>query len=85
MRQRFIDEENAKLPPGTRLMPEEERLQTLADLVVAKKAANTQLEKLPIVAKSLKMTDHKRSIEEKINKLDRAIDTFSKQKVYVQM
>ncbi len=84
-RQRLIDEENAKLPPGTRLMPEDERLQTLEDLLASKKATNNLLEKLPIAVKSLKMQDHKRSLEEKLNKLERAIETFSKKKVYVQM
>ena len=31
-RRKEIEAENAKLPPGTRLMPEDERLNTLADL-----------------------------------------------------
>lgn len=35
VRQKAIDEENAKLPPGTRLMGEEERLATLEDLLTA--------------------------------------------------
>jgi hypothetical protein len=81
--QRLIDEENAKLPPGTRLMAEEERLQTLEDLLASKKATNNLLEKLPIAVKSLKMQDYKKSLEEKLNKLERAIETFSKKKVYV--
>ena len=81
--QRLIDEENAKLPPGTRLMAEEERLQTLEDLLASKKATNNLLEKLPIAVKSLKMQEYKKSLEEKLNKLERAIETFSKKKVYV--
>jgi hypothetical protein len=32
LRQKQLDAEQAKCPPGTRLLPEEERLQTLADL-----------------------------------------------------
>lgn len=35
LKQKAIDEENAKLPPGTRLMGEEERLATLEDLLTA--------------------------------------------------
>lgn len=35
--QRQIDAENAKCPPGTRLMPEDERLDTLAQLRLSKK------------------------------------------------
>lgn len=34
---RHLAEEQAKLPPGTRLMPEDERIQTLEDLMLAKK------------------------------------------------
>jgi len=35
--------------------------------------------------KSLKIMEHKKMLEEKMNKLDRAIETFSKAKVYVQL
>jgi len=66
-------------------MPEEERLSTLNDLLAARKAANDQLEKLPIVAKSLKMAAHKKELEEKVIKLERAIETFSKKKVYISL
>lgn len=38
--QQLLAEENAKLPPGTRLMPEDERQATLIDLNLAKKATN---------------------------------------------
>jgi len=64
-------------------MPEEERLETLADLRLAKEATSNQLERLPITAKTMKSEKHKKELEEKLAKLDRAIDTFSKKKVYV--
>ena len=66
-------------------MPEEERLQTLQDLLASKKLTNNLLERLPVSIRSLKMAEHKRELEDKINKLDRAIETFSKQKVFVQL
>lgn len=75
----------AKLPPGTRLLPEDERLSTLKDLQAAKKATNDQIEKLPISMKSQKAQENRRELEEKITRLEKAIDTFSKQKVYVQI
>jgi hypothetical protein len=84
IRQKTIDEENAKLPPGTRLMPEEERLSTLTDLKASKKATNDKLERLPIQIKSLKVAALKRELEDKMTRLERAIETFSKQKVYVK-
>lgn len=43
-------------------MPEDERLQTLEDLIASKKATNDQLERLPIAVRSLKMADHKRQL-----------------------
>lgn len=66
-------------------MPDEERLQTLQELFASKKATNDLLERLPISIRSLKMQEHKRMLEDKMNKLDRAIVTFSKAKVYVQL
>jgi hypothetical protein len=73
------------MPPGTRLMPENERLETLNDLQAAKKATNDQLESLPITSKSLKMDAHKKELANKLDRLEKAIDTFSKEKVYVQL
>ncbi len=72
------------MPPNTRLMPEEERLNTLADLQQARKATNDQLEKLPIQIKSLKVAQHKKELEAKLGRLEKAIETFSKAKVYIQ-
>jgi hypothetical protein len=83
VKQKFIDDENAKLPPGTRLMPEDERLNTLADLELAKRATNGELERLPITMKSMKLMGQRKELEEKLTRLERAIDTFSKKKVYV--
>lgn len=40
LRQKYLDEENSKLPPGTRLMQEDERRATLDDLTSAKKMTN---------------------------------------------
>jgi DNA-binding FadR family transcriptional regulator len=54
-RQQAEDIENAKMPPGTRLMPDEERLETLVDLKRALQETNTIFEHLPVVAKTLKM------------------------------
>ena len=47
-RQRELEAEQEKCPPGTRLLPEEERLQTLADLRLAIRDAQDQLNKMPI-------------------------------------
>ena len=74
----MVEEERAKHPPGTRLMPDEERLETLKDLQESKKEINSALEKLPVVSKTLAMEKHKKSLEEKLIRIERAIETFSK-------
>ena len=85
VKQKAYEEEQSKLPPGTRLMGEEERIATLDDLYAAQKATNDQLERLPVVAQSIRMEKHKTELEQKLGRLDKAIDTFSKEKVYVQI
>lgn len=85
VKQKAVDAEAAKLPPGTRLMPEEERLETLNDLRAAKKEVEVQITKLPFVMKTMQMKQHKSDLEDKVDKLEKAIATFSKQKVYVQI
>jgi hypothetical protein len=66
-------------------MQEDERRATLEDLISAQKVTNDQLERLPITNKSMKMASHKRELEEKMSRLEKAIQTFSKPKVYVQI
>ena len=66
-------------------MPEEERQETLRDLMEAKASTNVQLERLPVVAHSIKMERNKEELIEKLARLDRGIETFSKPTVYVAM
>ena len=74
--QEMIEEEKAKIPAGTRLMPEEERQETLNDLLESRKEVNTALEKLPVVPRTIAVERHKRDLEEKLVRIDRAIETF---------
>ena len=74
-----------KHPPGTRLMPNDERIKTLEELEEAKVETNLQLEKCPVVAHSGKMERHKEALVSKLARLDRAIETFSKPTVYVAL
>jgi hypothetical protein len=41
------------------------------------------LERLPVTMRSMKMQDFKKELEEKMTRLERAIETFSKLIVYV--
>jgi hypothetical protein len=81
--QKMIEEEKAKHPPGTRLMPEEERLETLKDLKESRKEINTAIEKMPVVSRTIAGEKLKRELEDKLVKVDRAIETFEKKVVYV--
>ena len=73
-----MDAEREKCPPGTRLMPEEERQATLDDLRAAKKETEDTIAKLPLTMKTMQMQNHKRELEDKVEKLEKAIGTFSK-------
>lgn len=64
-------------------MPEEERLETLRDLEQSLKELNVALEKLPVVSRTIAMERHKKELEEKIDRIEKAIITFNKSKVYV--
>ncbi len=73
------------MPPGTRLMGEDERLQTLADLHQTKKEVNQLLERLPIANRTQAAERRKRELEEKLMRIERAIETFSKKTVYIAL
>ena len=79
----MIEEEKAKHPPGTRLMPEEERLETLKDLKESRKEVNIGLEKMPVVSRTITGERLKKEMEDKLVRIDRAIETFEKKIVYV--
>ena len=79
----MIEEEKAKHPPGTRLMPEEERLETLKDLKESRKEINTALEKMPVMSRTIAGERQRRELEEKLVRVERAIETFEKKTVYV--
>ena len=64
-------------------MSDQERLQTLSDLKESKKEINTALEKLPVVSRTKATEKYKKGLEEKYIKVERAIETFSKKKVFV--
>lgn len=64
-------------------MPDEERISTLNDLKESRKEINNALEKLPVVLKTLAMEKHKKELEGKLVRIERAIETFSKKTVYV--
>ena len=66
-------------------MGESERLQTLEELQVSKKEVNNMLERMPIASKSMAMERKKKELEDKLMRIDGAIETFSKKTVYIAL
>ena len=73
------------MPPGTRLMPEEERLRTLEELQESKKEVTNMLEKLPVGARTMTLEKRKKELETKLTRIERALETFSKKTVYIAL
>jgi hypothetical protein len=66
-------------------MGEEERLQTLADLQRTKQEISTMLERMPIANRTQAAERRKKELEEKLMRIERAIETFSKKTVYIAL
>lgn len=75
--------EREQLPPGTRLLSEEERLETLKNLKESKADIEKMIGKMPISMRTLALQQRKADLEKKVEELDRAIATFSRPKVYI--
>ncbi len=78
-------QEEAKLPPGTKLLSEEERLSTLDGLINSKKELTNLLEKMPITTKTLSMQNKKEELIKKLDEIEKAIDMFSEKEVYIKI
>jgi len=72
-----------RIPPGTKLLPENERLATLDQLRDSKKEIQTTLETLPISLRTMALRNKKVDLEGKLKEIEAAISLFSKENVYV--
>jgi hypothetical protein len=79
------EEELAKCPPGMKLMPEHERVETLEILQRGKDEVWQAINKLPIASNTLTVQRKRAEYESKLQELENAIKTFSKPKVYVAL
>ena len=77
-------EEESKYPKGTRMLSEEERLENLDSLNRTKKEIENALFSLPITLRTLSMQNKKAELESKLDELDKAINQFSKKKVFIK-
>ena len=77
-------EEASKCPKGTKLLTEEERIETLNGLINSKKEMTNLLEKLPITTRTLSMQNKKEELIKKIEEVEKAIEMFSKKQVFIK-
>ena len=80
-----LKKEQEKYPKGTRLLSEEERISTLNKLIESKKEIENLIGKLPITMNSQTAKNKQEELYKKIDEIDKAIDTFSKKKVFVKI
>ena len=72
-----------RAPPGTRLIPEDERIKTLADLQSNKVEVGKILMKMPISMRTQSLQKQKTDLENKLLEIERAIGLFSRKEVFV--
>lgn len=84
-KQRLVDEENKKCPPGTKKMPEDERIKMLAELKETKKQLEGEIMKFPISMKTKAIQQKRDEMEGQLDKIENSIKLFSKDVVYVQI
>ena len=70
-------------PPGMKLMPEDERLDTLEVLHASKSETMKQLQGLPFVIETPSLKRRQGLLEDKLREIDHAISLFSKTKVFI--
>ena len=80
-----LRKETAKYPKGTRLLSEEERLFTLEKLKQSRDDINKVIERLPITSDTQAFKNKKEELFKKLDEIEKAIETFSKKKVFVKV
>jgi hypothetical protein len=67
------------------LLSEDERLETLNQLLESRKEVITLLERMPISLKTMSLQNRKMELERKLDELDDAIRTFSRKQVFIKV
>lgn len=77
------------VPPGMRLVPEQERQETLRDLYEAREHIQSALERYPImranVGRAGSVGTRREDLERRMSKINNAIDQFMSPPVLMQM
>jgi hypothetical protein len=77
--------EAAKIPPGMRVMPEEERQETLAILAENKRAVEKKIMQLPFNIETPSQIKYKNSLEARVQEIEQAERLFSRPNVLVHI
>ena len=72
-------------PPGSRLMPEEERKATLETLAEQEKDIRAALMKIPLTADTPSMIKRREALERRLTEISNAKLLFHRQKVYIKI
>eukprot|EP00891_Asterochloris_glomerata_P008860 jgi/Astpho2/8860/e_gw1.00129.68.1_t len=85
---RHADEQAAKeaalIPPGMRILPDEERLEMLRVLQQSRTETEGKLSELPFVVETATMIKHKAALEARMKEIEDGMRLFSRSKVLVQ-
>ncbi|XP_059120101.1 enkurin domain-containing protein 1 [Peromyscus eremicus] len=73
------------MPPGHVLMPENQRLETLNNLLQSQSKLLRELVLLPAGADSLRAQGHRAELDRKLVQIEEAVRIFSRPKVFVKM
>nr|XP_031536587.1 enkurin domain-containing protein 1 isoform X3 [Vicugna pacos] len=73
------------MPPGHTRMPENQRLETLSNLLQSQSQLLRELVLLPAGADSLSAQSHRAELDQKLVQVEEAIKIFSRPKVFVKM
>ncbi|KAL3158708.1 hypothetical protein ABBQ32_011446 [Trebouxia sp. C0010 RCD-2024] len=77
--------EAAMVPPGMRIMPEEERLEMLGILNESRQDVEAKLQALPFLIETPSQKAHKTSLERRLQEIEEANKVFSRTKVLVEL
>ena len=76
--------EELKYPKGTKLLSEDERVKTLNSLIKSQQELNLLLLKMPITNRSVNIQKRKEELIKKLDEIKKAIEMFSKKRVFVK-
>lgn len=81
--QKRLAKERERLPPGMKLMSEEERVRTVELLTKNQEKIVKQISELPLTIETPSMVEKNNLLHEKLQELEEALKLFSRKKVYI--